>query len=161
MADLRPWLTHPGSLTARLRAHCREFCVELLFQGSAPLARDETLALALPPGTLGQVREVRLCCDGVPVVWARSVWARQPRRAADRVLAGLGARSLGSLLFTDPQTRRGPLEYTRERGRPYLWARRSRFLCRGKTVVVMEGFLPAILSLTTPPAKVALTALRP
>ena len=65
-------------------------------------------------------------------------------------------------MFTDPLVSRGPLEFVRidarhplgrrarqvfGRGFPVLWARRSRFVKRGRPLLVTEVFLPALLDL--------------
>ena len=160
------WLREPGSLTARLKASCREFSVRCLRQGLQPVGRDEGAFLGLRPGTRVWVREVLLCCDDIPVVFAHTVMARRPRHPFDLRFGALGERSLGSLLFSDPCIVRGKLQFRRLDARhplflravtvlpaalsavpAGLWARRSGFGCGAKTVLVNEVFLPALLKL--------------
>ena len=93
---LRPWLREPGSLTARCLRHCRDFRVRLLRQESAvPLVEMGMEGRRCLP-----LREVLLECDGRPVVFAHSVLSAPHSGALGRWFAGLGCRSLGSLLFT-------------------------------------------------------------
>lgn len=154
------WLREQGSLTARLKASCREFSVRCLRQGLEPVGRDEGAFLGLRPGSRVWVREVLLCCDGIPVVFAHTVMARRPRHPFDLRFGALGERSLGSLLFSDPRIVRGKLQFRRLDARhpmfrqaasalpdtpAGLWARRSGFGCGAKTVLVNEVFLPTLL----------------
>ena len=158
---LRPWLREPGSLTARCLRHCRDFRVRLLRQESAdPLVEMEAAGRRCLP-----LREVLLECDGRPVVFAHSVLSAPRGGALGRWFAGLGCRSLGSLLFTHPGFQRGPIEYLRlqpahplhrqlchtlDEEQPALWARRSRHTLGGHSVLVTEVFLlPGVLALSS------------
>lgn len=155
--SLRSWLTEKGSLTRRLQGLCTDFRVRLLAYGPQPPVFDE-LAGARP---LRTVREVLLVCDGKPVIFAHTLLLTATRGRLGRWLAGLGSRSLGSLLFTHPGFVRGSLEYCRldQRHPLYqraachaevpsiLWARRSSHRLGGQTVMVTEVFLPSLLQL--------------
>ena len=111
---------------------------------------------------LALVREVYLYCGNTPVVFAHSVVARKDLRGAWRSLSGLGNRSLGTVLFTNPVIRRTPLRFKKLtpahplfrraclklKVRPSgLWARRSLFSLRDQSILVTEVFLPSILEL--------------
>ena len=153
---LRSWLTEPGSLTARCQYACRDFRVRLLDYGKDLPQADE-----MPRRRLVWVREVVLECDGVPVIFAHTVLSTATRGRLTRWLAGLGSRSLGSLLFSYPGFRRGAIEYRRLDARhtlhqraaalgaagPCLWARRSLHRLGAQQVLVTEVFLPAIANL--------------
>ncbi|KAB2923862.1 MAG: chorismate lyase [Dechloromonas sp.] len=152
---LRSWLTEPHSLTARCLRHCRSFRVRVLAQGCR-LARDEAVGRACLP-----MREVLLECDGVPVIFARSVLSSPRSGRLGAWFAGLGARSLGSLLFRYPGFVRDEIEYLCLDARhplyrrvcavagaaPCFWARRSRHHLGAGSVLVTEVFLPAIAAL--------------
>ena len=153
---LRSWLTEPGSLTARCQCACRDFRVRLLNYGKDLPQADE-----MPRRRLVWVREVVLECDGVPVIFAHTTLSAASKGRLTRWLAGLGNRSLGSLLFSRPGFRRGAIEYCRldarhplfrraavhgEHGK-YLWARRSWHHLGGQQVLVTEVFLSAITRL--------------
>lgn len=153
-AVLRSWLTETGSLTARCVRHSRQFAVRLLAYGKARPLGDEAAARR------AWVREVVLECDGRPVIFAHTTLACGGGRLT-RWLAGLGSRSLGSLLFSYPGFDRGPIEFCRFDARhplyrraarlgplpPVLWARRSLHTLAGQSVLVTEVFLPEITRL--------------
>lgn len=152
---LRSWLVEPDSLTARCRRHCTDFRVRLLAQGLARPLGDESAGRRLP------VREVLLECNGVPVIFAHSVLSSGRSGRLGAWFAGLGSRSLGSLLFSHPGFVREDIEYLRLDARHPLhrrvcavaggarcfWARRSRHHLGAGSVLVTEVFLPAITTL--------------
>jgi len=162
---LRPWLTDPQSLTARIRARCARFHVAVIRQALVAPHADEAAALGVPAGQRAWLREVLLFADGVPVVYARSVLPRTHLRGAWRMFHGIGARPLGAALFSDPRIARQALRCARldRRDARYhrlagmihghmdlpsaLWARRSLFRLRGRSLLVSEIFLPTIFDL--------------
>lgn len=163
--DYLPWLREPGSLTARIKARSTQFGVSCLHQQNAPVRHDELAHLSLRPETLVKVRDVLLLADGEAVIFAHTVMARHPFHSFDRSFAALGARSLGSLLFSGPGVPRQPLEFCQMDQRhflyqqarhaiqslpPTLWARRSLFQYGAKKLLVAELFLPSILQLSLP-----------
>ena len=77
---LRPWLIDAGSLTARIRARCAHFEVDVIRQAPARPHPDEADLLGLRPGERCWLREVLLYADGVAVVYARSVLPRHHLR---------------------------------------------------------------------------------
>ena len=160
------WLVHVGSLTGRLRQRCDDFRVALLRQELARPGRDEWAGLHLAHRDLAWVREVVLYCADTPMVFAHSVLPRGGVRGAWHLVAGLGTRPLGAILFADPLIRRMPFAYRRIDARhalyhkavgaayddggkapPGLWARRSEFRRGGRPILVTEIFLPEILKL--------------
>lgn len=158
-AWLRPWLTDSGSLTARLAARCAKLQVRVLRQAMALPNEDERRLIGLPRGRRAWLREVLLVADGRAVVFAHSVIAPRDLRGPWRMAAAVGGRPLGAALFADPRIARGPLHGERLEAEhplrrraqravggtlPTLWARRSRFLRRGRPLLVTEVFLPAI-----------------
>lgn len=158
----RPWLAWRGSLTWRITARASDFRVELLRQAARIPNEDEYRLLGQPTHRRALVREVVLHAGGRPVVLAHSVAAWRDLSGVWRGLRGLGSRPLAEALFTDPLVRRGALEYARIDSRHPLWkrasrvlgvplpvlvARRSRFLKRGRPLLVTEVFLPALLEL--------------
>jgi chorismate--pyruvate lyase len=120
---LRPWLLEPGSLTARLQAHSRHFEVRLLRQSHGVCRPDQARMIGLARAARVREREVLLCCDGQPVVYAHTVTALSS--AADwPFFHRLGQRSLGTALFSDPLIARGCLQHARLHARHAL-ARRA------------------------------------
>ena len=153
---LASWLREPDSLTARCRRACAQFRIRLLRCGLMQPIADEARRQQL-----AHVREVLLECDGVPVIFAHSVLSTMPNGRLTRWLAGLGSRSLGSLLFSYPGFKRGQLEFLRldirhplyrlaapwAAGESQLWARRSQHRLGQQVLCVTEVFLPAIVRL--------------
>ena len=158
----RPWLAWRASLTWRITAHARDFRVEVIRQGLHIPNEDEYRQLGQPTHRRALVREVVLHANGEPVVLAHSIAAWRDLSGVWRNLRGLGSRPLAQELFTDPLVARGALEFVRIDSRhplgrrarqvfgrdfPVLWARRSRFVKRGRPLLVTEVFLPALLAL--------------
>lgn len=156
------WLVHTGSLTDRIRARCAAFRVDLLRQALAAPNPDERAVLGLRPGEIAWVREVVLRCGASPLVFAHTALPRTNIRGAWHLLAGLGNRPLGALLFADPQIARLAFRYRELDARhplyhraaalltsapPALWARRSLFRRAGRAILVTEVFLPGMLEL--------------
>ncbi len=157
------WLTDDSSLTARIRARCGRFSLQVVSQGKGRVMPDERAALGVAHHGELWLREVLLVADGVPVVFARSLVPATVIPADWHLLHGLGGRPLANVLFDDPRVRRSPLEAARLDARdsrwhqavratghadlPPLWARRSAFHRAGTPLLITEVFLPAIRNL--------------
>jgi chorismate--pyruvate lyase len=167
-AAMHDWLTAPGSLTARLVAHSRQFRVQKVRQASAVCLADEAAAIGLARPQRVWEREVLLRCDGRPAVYGHTVVPASATARDWPLFSALGERSLGSTLFYDPLVRRGQLEFARIRpGHPLLarvravlgadlddrpedatyYARRCVYRRRQGLLLVTEVFLPAVLDL--------------
>ncbi|EAR62518.1 chorismate--pyruvate lyase family protein [Neptuniibacter caesariensis] len=144
----RSWLTDAGSLTQRLvKLSKGNFRVEVIRQGWLRPTRSEAKALGMTERQFALVREVQLIGNDQPWVFARSIIPAQTLTGSQRQLRMLGNRSLGTLLFTDPTMRRGPLQISRLKTRDHheVWARRSIFYLSDKPLLVSEVFLPELL----------------
>lgn len=161
-AAYRHWLVDRGSLTRRLQELSRDFSVQGVCQQWASPPPDEASLLGMRAHERALLREVRLCCDGVPVVFAHSVLPRSSLRGEWHGLGRLGARPLGAALFANPHVIRAPLVFRKLSPRhelykratagmacmpPRLWARRSVFLLHNAPILVTEVFLPGVLEL--------------
>lgn len=162
------WLADHGSLTARLKAICAGFSVQIVRSGRLCPNHDETLPLHLQRREQAYVREVVLRCGHEKgyseVVFAHSVVPAASLRGAWAPVTRLGTRPLGEALFSNPRVKRGELQYRRISLRhplmrqvlraglvpqsKSLWARRSVFYLRGHPLMVTEVFLPAVLEVT-------------
>ncbi len=154
------WLLDPHSLTQRLLASCPgKFRVQVIDEAWARPAPSERRRLGMNAASIARIRQVRLLCDGVPWVFARTAIPYSTLTGPVRRLALLGTRPLGAVLFADKSMRRGGLEVAAiERGnflyrqatrglrnKPRaIWGRRSVFYLSGKPLLVNEIFLPAI-----------------
>lgn len=162
---MRDWLATPGSLTARLIAHSRQFRVQKLRQAGNVCLADEAGAIGLMRPQRVWEREVLLRCDGEAVVYGHTVVPMSASASDWPLFSALGERSLGTTLFYDPRVTRGELEFARLRpGHPLLarvrsalgqdgpahetyFARRCVYRRRQGLLLVTEVFLPAVLDL--------------
>ena len=141
------WLTDRASLTQHLITASQDhFRVEVVRQGWARPTRSEAQELGIPMRQLALIREVHLLGNDQVWVYARSIIPASTITGRERQLSHVGNRSLGTILFTDPTMRRGPLQITRLKltNQQKVWARRSTFFLSGKPLLVCEVFLPAL-----------------
>lgn len=161
-ARLHPWLADPGSLTARIKARCQNFRVQVIRERHARPHLDEHVLIDVPLCRHAWVREVLLIADDQPVVFAHSVLRLQDLAGAWHMARAIGSRPLGAALFADPGIQRGALYAARISlshplhqqasqasglALPALWGRRSRFTREGRPLLVTEVFLPGIFDL--------------
>ena len=158
-ASFTAWLKDRSSLTARLQAH-GTFTLRLLRQEKGRPTADEAAVLGIPRRHSAWIREVALCCNGVPLVFAHTVLPLCPRGSLSRWLAGLGSRSLGAALLAQHRFTRNAivcksLDQRHPLFRPALdalqisapsprtlAARRSGFSLGRQTLLVTEIFSP-------------------
>lgn len=158
------WLTDPHSLTARIKARCDVFRVQVLRQALDHPHPDEAILFGLRPRDLVWVREVLLLADERPVVFARSILPRGHVSGTWNLFHRIGNRPLGAALFANPAVVRAPLScacldrrdaryhHALKAHRPQpvpsaLWARRSVFRLHSRVLLVSEVFLPTIADL--------------
>lgn len=168
----RRWASSPGSLTANLLALDQGFRVEQLGQGLINLAMEQCHWVSLGKGSSVRARSVLLHVNQTPVVAARTWIAKNGPRCDWRFWSGLGSRSLGTVLFSDPRVKRGAVHYKKLPsdsrwvrallGEPMLKGLRERYLLDGWFVRgarfdcspyntplwVFEVFLPTLQELT-------------
>jgi chorismate--pyruvate lyase len=152
------WLYDHNSLTQKLESLCQEFQVQVRQQRTIS-ATSPLLSGYFSNDTQVLVREVFLCCDGVPVVFAQTEIPHSTLTAEQTQLAEIGTESLGRILFQDASMKRGAIEiahFTEKSQLPdlspqlktsdisSLWARRSLFYLNDKPLLVSELFLPAL-----------------
>ena len=157
------WITEPGSLTRRVQEGCAGvFELRLLRQGwGDALPGERRLLRADHRHGRDLIREVELLCDGAPRVFARTVIPARSLIGRAHELTRLGTRPLGAVLFADPSTRRGAVEFARlspahglfaaatahsTGERPAeLWGRRTVYRFADKPLLVNEIFLPVLM----------------
>jgi chorismate lyase len=154
------WLLDASSLTRRLQLLCeRRVQVRVLQQNWGRPFASERRALSVRHGERVLIREVRLMCNDRPWVFARTIIPVRSLRGALRRLVYLGTKPLGAALFADPHMHRGKVEIARigpeeqffvraNEGMSYpeaIWGRRSVFWLHGKSLLVSEIFLPALV----------------
>lgn len=159
-AYLRNWLLDTGSLTERLQSMCRHFELIKLGQAEAALHASEKQWLGETSSHRAKVREVLLCGNHQPWVFARSVI---PHALVAGELADLGTQPLGKRLFNDARFTRSEFELCKLTAstpghqlpvplNQTLWGRRSKFRFLHYSLLVAEVFLHP-----SPPYKQGLT----
>ncbi|WP_041521802.1 chorismate--pyruvate lyase family protein [Gilvimarinus agarilyticus] len=158
---IKPWLFDDGSLTAKLRKRSAgQLQVQVLRQywGQPTLSERRTLQLGRGRAL---IREVLLLGPNATAwVYARSVFPAASLTGRLRHLRKLANRPLGGFLFSHRQLGRSPMQIAQlpphERlippsvqGDDMLWGRRSKFFLFGKSLLVSEVFLPALLDSRT------------
>ncbi len=157
---LHTWLFYPGSFMQRLRAcGAQNPKVNVLRQQWLFPLLDEKLQLDIPPRTYALVREVLIFSEQKKWMFARTVFPRETLTGNERCLARLKSRSLGSVLFRDPNLQRSEFEIACvhsntqwyeditkncniRAGENDMWARRSLFVLQHKSLLLTEVFLP-------------------
>jgi chorismate--pyruvate lyase len=152
-SPLTNWLLSKGSLTQKLRSHCAEFEVVVLGEGTlAPFSGE------FPSQSQAWVREVLLCLDGTPWVFARTLIPASLLEQKKSDFLTLGTRPLGELLFSSDKFSPGKIEVAhftpchklaelmnslKQDDRQELWGRRRYFSYNDDELIVSETFLPA------------------
>jgi len=154
------WLIDNGSLTARLQKSYLNFSVVSARLVYAKPYHSEAAALNLAKGRLALIREVQLCENNQPLVFAHSVLPSKCLRGEWHNLARLGNRPLGATLFTNHRVKRTAFRYKKIFANhplyrsaiknlsiqpEYLWARRSIFSLKCASIMVTEVFLPELI----------------
>lgn len=155
---LHDWLYYSGSLTVRLKKLTDLFRVQVLCEKwDYPFASEAKL-LDLNIEQKAFIREVYLCDESEPWVFARSILPKETLIEKNQSLLKLGTRPLGELLFDDPHTKRTHFEVAQIKPEHYcfdriqhayplqkkLWGRRSVFYLNEKPLLVCEFFTPGI-----------------
>ncbi len=152
-ALLKEWLLDKGSLTQKLKSHCQQFEVIVLGEGKLIPFQDE-----LPQKNSAWVREVLLCLDGIPWVFARTLIPLEMLNNQQFNFLTLGNRPLGELLYTKDDFIAGKIEVSHfppcyglstllaqqgQSNQQSLWGRRRYFSHQNEQLIVSEIFLPA------------------
>ncbi|MBT3135218.1 chorismate lyase [Alteromonas sp. ALT199] len=145
-AQLKNWLLDTGSLTERVQSLSEHFSLELIGQRTQT-PHDNELALLHGNGnTSYQAREILLCGNHQPWVFARSII---PQAFVDSELSDLGREPLGKRLFNDTRFTRSEFQLCIAqaskfgiKGNQTLWGRRSLFTLDSYSMIVAEVFLP-------------------
>ncbi|AAO89621.1 chorismate--pyruvate lyase [Coxiella burnetii] len=157
-ANERSWLTHPGSLTQRLRkttdGQIQHHLLREVFD--APVD-EETQLLGISQPELALIREIEWRYFESLWVAGRVVIPKKTLEREGSPLNHIGERSLGDILFANAKFTRGDLEFRQiTADHPYyfyvkeiangscIWARRSLFYFERDPLLVSEIFSPAL-----------------
>ena len=151
-------LADDGSLTRRVRETCPDsFEVRLIDHHTVRPEQTERELLDLQADELALARQVFLCCDNMPRVYARTIIGLVDRnRPLTARIERLGQQSLGSILFRDPLAQKRmmhlaelPLGHAFFQGievpgrapTDMAWIRRSLYDYEGCELIVYEAFV--------------------
>lgn len=151
------WLFDDSSLTSRMKALCGAgFSVRVLSQKWQTIVAEDACAMALKNTHSALVRQVLLCCDDQPLVYAMTIIPATTIQGRLRRYASIGNRPLGEMLFSDRTMRREEVQVARlpklhaayqyTKSDEEMWARRSVFRVSEKPLLVAEYFLPELFS---------------
>ncbi|MEY2706442.1 MAG: hypothetical protein RI905_191 [Pseudomonadota bacterium] len=138
------WLSDAGSLTQLISNRTESsVSVEVLTDHNQNLLNDEALLFNKPLKHC-RIREVYLCVNDVPVVFARSVLPTSSSTGVNRDVLQLGSKPLGEVLF---KKGKAPILLRQITEVPGLgWGRRSLYQLRGHPILISEFFLPELLA---------------
>ena len=138
------WLSDAGSLTQLISNKTKSsVSVEVLTDHKQNLLKDEACLFRQPLHRC-RIREVYLCVNDVPVVFARSVLPTSSSTGINRDVLQLGSKPLGEVLF---KKGKAPILLRQITEVPGLgWGRRSLYQLRGHPILISEFFLPELLT---------------
>ncbi|MFT6791095.1 MAG: chorismate--pyruvate lyase [Cellvibrionaceae bacterium] len=154
-SPFRDWLLSEDSLTERLKRHGELFEVKLLGEKILQPEKGEYIASGKPEPIW--IREVLLCLDGAPWVFARTLIPNTLMMDLNTGLKSLGSRPLGELLYSDRAFLLGNIElscfdhrhkivklaaFLSQKTDHPLWGRRRYFNYKSQVLIVAEIFLP-------------------
>jgi len=154
---LSHWLFDDSSLTSHIKALCGAgFSVRVISQQWQTIAAEDACAMALKHAHSALVRQVVLCCDEQPLVYAITIIPSTTVQGRLRRYANIGNRPLGEMLFSDRTMRREEVQVARLPGwhaayqftesDEEMWGRRSVFRVSEKPLLVAEYFLPELFN---------------
>ncbi len=137
------WLSNTHSLTQLIAKKTQAtVTVEVLSDCRQSLLADEA-ALFGHSMRRCRIREVYLCVNDVPVVFARSVLPTSSSTGVNRDVLQLGSKPLGEVLFKKGVA---PIILREITEIPGLgWGRRSLYQLKGHPILISEFFLPELL----------------
>ena len=156
----REWLTNPDSLTQRL-LHFTDQKIEfsLVQQGHGNALDDEAALLGISTDQTVWTRDIIWGYQNTPWVCGHATIPEDTLAGEGIALKDIADKSIGTILFSDPDLQRDPLQFSQiDPTHPFLshlkpqhmtpslnlWARRSRFFCFGKPLIITEIYLPTL-----------------
>ena len=139
------WMTEEGSLTERLQKEFHDVKVDVIYEGNAPEEKSY------------YKREVIIKSHGQPMIFARTSLKDNDINGAWSCLKELGQQSLANILFKDTEMYRRSLLYQIMQppdtlhlylksldlvNQEIIWLRKSEWEKNGKTLSLIEVFLP-------------------
>jgi len=152
---LQPWIRHTGSFIDRLAEHGIIPSIHVLREDWIKPEIWESKLLGLGSHELALVREVRIGNDDQIWLYGRTVIQKAMLTNKNELLH-LENRSLGSVLFQDPEIKRDKLEFIYAEPSTLWpgfsptnasWIRRSLFHLHDASLLLTEIFMPDLTTL--------------
>lgn len=156
---LRAWLSHTGSFIQRLAEHgVKNPTIDVLREDWLQPEIWECELLGLVSNDLAFIREVRIGNENQIWLYGRTV-VPKAMLMNKKELSNLENRSLGSVLFQDPDIKRDEFEYVfaepSKLWQAFLpmkeqhssWVRRSLFHLHDSSLLLTEIFMPDLMNL--------------
>lgn len=132
------WLLHRGSLTQKLREmHPGKIRLNLKSEAWQLPHKEEATLLGIEAGEPTLIREILWLCQNTPWVNARVIIPKTSTLGPGHELTKIGSRSLGDILFLDPNLNRSEFLFCDQEN---YFSRRSIFHYYGKPILVQEDF---------------------
>jgi len=137
------WLSYPLSLTQYVEKRTQKSVSIQVLTDENQLVLNDEQDLFMRSFRRCRVREVYLCVDNIPVVFARSILPTSSCTGINRDLLQVGNKPLGDVLFKNGQA---PILLRQVTEIPRIgFGRRTLYQLRGHPILITEFFLPALL----------------
>ena len=137
------WLSYPFSLTQYIEHRTGQSVTVQVLSDQYQLVLDDERHLFTRPFQRCRVREVHLCIDNTPVVYARSILPTTSCTGINRDLLQIGNKPLGEVLF---KKGKAPILLRQITEIAHIgYGRRSLYQLRGHPILITEFFLPTLL----------------
>jgi chorismate--pyruvate lyase len=137
------WLSYPLSLTQYVEKRTQKSVSIQVLTDKNQLVLNDEQDLFQRSFSRCRVREVYLCIDDIPVVFARSILPTSSSTGINRDLLQIGNRPLGEVLFKNGKA---PILLRQVTEIAHIgFGRRTLYQLRGHPILISEFFLPALL----------------
>jgi chorismate--pyruvate lyase len=137
------WLSYPRSLTQYVEKRTQKAVSIQVLTDKKQLVLNDEQDLFTRSFCHCRVREVYLCVDNTPVVFARSILPTSSCTGINRDLLQVGNKPLGEVLFKNGQAPILLRQVTEIA--PIGFGRRTLYQLRGHPILISEFFLPSLL----------------
>ena len=138
--EILSWLNEPGSITSRIKSFS-DFKLKLLRDGPGEVDASED-DLIISNYKENNIREVVLCSNEEPLIYAKSIIPLETIRLGLGVLGNLKENPLGDILFSNPEIKKKFLLFAKfESNKKIFYGRKGIYTVKGYPFSVCEIFL--------------------
>ena len=138
--EIISWLNEPGSVTSRIKSFS-DFKLRLLRDGPGEVdaAEDD---LIISNYEENNIREVVLCSNEEPLIYAKSIIPLETIRLGLGVLGNIKENPLGDILFSNPEIKKKYMLFAKfESNKKIFYGRKGIYTVKGYPFSVCEIFL--------------------